>query len=74
MYKTMEQIQKEYDGQWVYLINCFEDEYGSTIGGEVVLHSESRANVVRKMKEADNRTSTTFIGYIGKIPEGVALL
>ena len=74
MYKTMEQIQKDYDGQWVFMINCVEDDYGSTAGGEVVLHSENRANVIRKMKEADNRTSTTFVGYIGKIPSGVALI
>ena len=74
MYKTMEQIQNEYDGQWVFMINCQENQNGSIIGGEVVLHSESRSNVVRNMKAADNRTSLTFIGYVGRIPEGVALL
>ena len=74
MYKTMEQIEKEYDGQWVFMINCDENERGTLLGGEVVLHSESRANVVRNMVDADNETSITFIGYIGKIPEGVALL
>ena len=70
----MEQIQKEYDGQWVFMVNCKEDEYHSIAGGEVVLNSESRAKVVRNMVEADNGTSLTFIGYIGKLPEGVALL
>ena len=74
MYKTMEQIQKDYDGQWVFMINCDENERGSVVGGEVVLHSESRAKVYRNMKAADNRTSLTFIGYVGEIPEGVALL
>ena len=74
MYRTMKQIEKEYDGQWVFMINCDENQNGSIIGGEVVLHSENRANVVRNMKAADNRTSLTFVGYVGKIPEGVALL
>ena len=74
MYRTMEQIQKEYDGQWVFMINCDENQNGSVIGGEVVLHSENRNNVIRKMVEADNGTSLTFIGYVGKIPEGVAFL
>jgi len=74
MYKTMEQIQIDYDGQWVFMVNCIENERGSVIGGEVVLHSESKTKVFRNMKAADNRISLTFIGYVGKIPEGVALL
>ena len=74
MYRTMKQIEKEYDGQWVFMINCDENQNGSIIGGEVVLHSENRSNVIRNMKAADNRKSLTFIGYVGKIPEGVALL
>ena len=74
MYQTMEQIEKDYDGQWVFMINCQRNKRGSIIGGEVVLHSENRNNVIRKMKEADNKTSLTFIGYVGKLPEGVAFL
>ena len=74
MYKTMEQIEKEYDGQWVFMINCQRNERCTILGGEVVLNSENRGNVVRKRKEADNRNSLTFIGYVGKIPEGVAFL
>lgn len=74
MYKSMEQIQKEYDGQWVFMVNCNRSQRGSIVGGEVVLNSESRGKVVRKMNEADNQTSLTFIGYIGSLPEGVALL
>ena len=74
MYKTMEQIQKDYDGQWVFMINCAENERGSVIGGEVVLNSESRANVIRKMKEADNGIGLSSIRYVGRVPEGVAYL
>ena len=74
MYKTMEQIEEEYDGQWVFMINCRRNRRGTILGGEVVLNSENRNNVIGKMKEANNRTSLTFIGYIGKIPEGVAFL
>ena len=74
MYKSMEEIQKEYNGQWVFMINCGKNQRGSITGGEVVIHSENRSNVVRKMKEADNRISQTFIGYVGSLPEGVALL
>ena len=72
VYKTMEQIEKEYDGQWVFMINCHENERGTILGGEVILHSENRGYIARKMVDVDNGTSTTFIGYVGKIPEGVA--
>ena len=74
MYKTMEQIQREYNGQWVFMVNCKENQRGTLLGGEVVLNSESRAKVVRNMSEVDNDDSLTFIGYVGKAPEGVAFL
>ena len=74
MYKTMEQIQKEYDGQWVFIINCDTDEYNSIAGGIVVLHSENRDVVFRKMEEYDYENSLTSVRYVGRIPEGVSLL
>ena len=74
MYKTRAQIDREYNGQWVYMINCNRDEYGSIIGGEVVLNSENRDNVVRKMGIYAREQSLTYVGYAGRIPEGVSLL
>ena len=78
MYKTMEQINKEYDGQWVFMINCKKNEYHSVIGGEVVLHGADRKTVVSKMPEARTKASNgiglTSIRYAGKIPEGVSFL
>ena len=74
VYMEMKQIEKEYDGQWVFLVNCNQNQNGSILGGEVALHSKDRGSVVSGMNEADNKTSLTFIGYVGKIPEGVALL
>lgn len=74
MYKEMKQIEKEYDGQWVFMVNCTENKYGTLLGGEVVLNSESRAKVVRNMLEADKGDSLTFIGFVGNAPKGVAFL
>jgi len=65
MYKIMEQVEKEFDGQWVFMVNCKQNERGTLLGGEVVLNSESRAKVVRNMRAADNGDSLTFIGYVG---------
>ncbi|MCL2352344.1 MAG: hypothetical protein FWC55_07430 [Firmicutes bacterium] len=74
MYKTIEQIHEEYDGQWVFLINCVENESGSTAGGEVVLHSERRDKVLREMEKYWHENGETYIFYAGKVPEGVGVL
>ena len=50
VYMTMDQIHQEYDGQWVFMINCVKGEYGTLDGGEVVLHSYSKAEVVMAME------------------------
>ena len=74
MYKTIEQIHNEYDGQWVFLINCMEGEHNSIKGGEVVISSERRDKVLREMTEYKSEKSDTFIFYAGKIPEGVSVI
>ena len=74
MYKTIEQIHQEYDGCWVFLINCKEGEHNSIAGGEVVLSSERRDKVLREMAEYKHEKSETYILYAGKIPEGVSVL
>ena len=70
----MEEIQKKYDGQWVFMINCKEGEYHDTIGGEVVVHSERRDKVIGEMGKFNDGKSDTFIGYIGNIPEGISVI
>ena len=74
MYKSITQIHNEYDGQWVFMINCDKNDYGSIAGGEVVLHSENRDVVFRKMETYDYEQSLTSVRYAGNIPEGVSLL
>ena len=67
----MEQIHGEYNGQWVFMINCIEGAFGSITGGEVVLHNENRDVVIRDMEQFDHEPSMTYFRYAGKIPEGV---
>ncbi len=74
MYKTIEEIHQQYDGQWIFMINCTENENGTVIGGEVVLHSENRDNVIRNMEMYDYEPSMTYFRYAGKIPEGVSVI
>ena len=74
MYKTMEQVHTEYDGEWVYMIKCDKNEYHSVAGGEVVLHSKDRDEVIRGMGAYGGEMSSTYFRYAGKIPEGTALV
>ena len=74
MYKSMEQIHEEYDGFWVYLINCVKDEYHSIVGGEVALHGKSMNEVLRGMANHDKKDDSVYVRYIGELPEGVAIL
>lgn len=74
MYKTISIINKEFSGQWVFLINCEKDDDGNVIGGQVVLHSESRDKVIRGMREYMMEESDTYLRYAGEIPEGVSVI
>ena len=74
MRMDMDAIHEEYNGEWVFMINCTEDENGTITGGEVVLHSENRNTVFRKMEKYDYEKSLTYVRYAGKIPEGVSVL
>ena len=74
MYKTIEQIHEEYDGQWVFLINCVKGKYHSTIGGEVAIHNGHRNFVLNEMEKFSHEKSKTLVFYAGKIPEGVSVI
>ena len=74
MYKTIEQVHQEYDGQWVFMINCKKGKRNAIAGGEVILHSENRDAVIRSMEKYDYEPSLTYFRYAGKIPEGVSVI
>jgi len=46
MYKTMEQIEKEYNGNFVCIANCVTGEYHNVLGGEVVAVSKNKKDVM----------------------------
>jgi hypothetical protein len=71
MYKTIEQIHEDYDGNWVFIVNCQKDEYGSLVGGKVVLHSPKKMDVLDAMERFKYTDGLTSFRYAGKIPEGI---
>jgi len=74
MYKTMEEIREEYDGQWVYMINCQENERGSVVGGVVLIHSGNRQDFFSALHDADTGETFTFFGYLGNVPDRIGLI
>ena len=74
MYKPMEQIEKEYDGQWVFMVNCQKDNHNSVSGGEVVFHGKSMNEVLINMKQSNIIGNSKYVRYIGNLPEGVAVM
>ena len=74
MYKTMEQINEEYNGQWVFLINCERSEYHSVAGGEVVLSTGTKKEMFQQVETFWGHDSETFLFYAGGPPKGVNFL
>ena len=74
MFKTIEQVHSEYDGQWVFMIKCQKGMRNSIASGEVVLHSENRDVVIRGMEEYDYEPSLTYFCYAGRIPAGMSVV
>ena len=72
--KTINEINEVYNGKWVYMIDCETNDSGTLTKGRVVLSSESRDNVLRRMSEFDGDRSLASFRYAGKIPEGVHYL
>ena len=74
MYKPLEQIEKEYNGQWVFMINCNKNERGTVIGGEVVLFSKKLSDLTGKTAALDKGPGISSVRYVGDFPEGTAFL
>ena len=72
MYQTMQEIEKQYDGHWVFMTNCQKGEFNEIIGGEVISFNKHKQPVVELWdKEYD---SETYFRYVGSIPEGMGVL
>ena len=74
MYTAIEQVHIDYNGQWVFMIECKKGQHGIILGGKVVLHSENRDVVIRGMEKYDYEPSLTYFRYAGKIPEGMSVI
>jgi hypothetical protein len=64
-YQTMQEIERQYDGNWVIMANCKENERYKIIGGEVVAASKDRETIVKLLgQKLGGLVYTCFVGSI----------
>ena len=69
---TIEEIQSQFDSEWVLIGDPRTDEELKVLGGRVLHHSKDRDEVYRKAVALHPKRSA--IVYTGEIPEETAVV
>jgi hypothetical protein len=69
---TFEQIQQNYDGEWVLIAYTETDENLQVVKGEVIAHSANKEEIYQALESNQDRPMA--IEYMGQIPEDVAFI
>jgi hypothetical protein len=69
---TFEEIQQNYDGEWVLIVYTEADENLQVVKGEVIAHSVNKEEVDRALESVQDRPLA--IEYMGKVPEDIAFI
>jgi len=70
VYKTMEEIEKEYDGNFVCMINCKMTEGNGLLGGEVIAYGKNKMEI----QEIWSKHPQSCYQWIGNFPDVAYLL
>ena len=69
---TLEEIESQFDSEWVLIEDPITDEALNLLGGKVLHHSKDRDEVYRKAVSLRPRRSAMI--YTGEIPEDTAIV
>lgn len=69
---TIEEIESQFDAEWVLVEDPRTDEALNILGGKVLDHSKDRDEVYRKAVSL--RPTRSAVIYTGEIPEGTAVV
>lgn len=69
---TFEEIQRNYDGEWVLIAYTETDENLQVIKGEVIAHSNNKEEIYQALELAQDRPLA--IEYMGQVPEDLAFI
>jgi len=64
---TIEEIESQFDSEWVLIEDPTTDEHLKILGGRVLYHSKDRDEVYRKAVSL--RPKRSAVVYAGEIPE-----
>jgi len=70
VYRTMQEIQKEYDGNFVCMINLKRTEGNGILGGEVIAVSKDKTEI----QDVWSKTPESLYRWIGDFPDAAYLL
>jgi len=71
VYQTIEEIEKEYDGNFVCMINCKMSEGNSVIGGEVVAYGKDKMEIQEIWSKSPGGS---YYRWMGEFPDVAYLL
>lgn len=69
---TFAEIKKQYDGEWVLIVDLVTTKKLEIVRGRVAWHSKDRDEVYRKAMELRPKHSAVL--YVGKIPKGRVII
>lgn len=69
---TFEEIEQNYNGQWVLIAYSETDEDLKVVRGKVIAHSANKEDIYRVLETA--REQPLAIEYMGQIPEDLAFI
>ncbi len=69
---TFEEIQKQYNGQWVLIADVEVNETYQVIRGEVLAHSSDRDDIYKALNLAEGKSVT--LEYMGTPSEDWAVM
>ena len=69
---TLEEIETEYNSEWVLIENPITDEALKVLGGRVLHHSKDRDEVYRKAVSL--RPTRSAVVFTGEIPEDTVVV
>jgi len=72
MFQTMSEIEKKYNGYWIFMTNCKKGDLHEIIGGVVIAFSKNKKQIVEYWNHKYD--SETYYGYVGEIPDGMGVL
>ncbi len=69
---TFEEIEQNYNGQWVLIAYTETDENLQVVKGKVIAHSVNKQDIYQALETAEEQALA--IEYLGRVPEDVAYI